>query len=429
MKEKLSSNISRLRNELERRLKLMRYSKVSTKKHMKVFGWLESYLYGYGETNYTKELGQQYLAEYPLQAIHTQSQFKEAVVTIRRLDEILENQLFAPRLRNENTECPLRFVPFRDMFIEHMTKCGYKKKTIITSKIYAGRLLSRLPETVLSLEDLSATDLYKTFTNHKWNASGFNTARNFLSFLFESGVTKTNLSACVPRPARPRSLPSVYSSEEVKRLLSSVDRSNSLGKRNYAILMLAAYIGLRSSDIVNLTFKDIDHTAKTIEIVQIKTMRPLKLVMNKEVEEAIVDYIKNGRPQPPRDEQHTIDAASLCGLAATSIDKIFLCSHAPFMPLTAGQCCAIANKYFNFAAIATQGRKRGAHALRASYATALVTKGVPYAVVQEALGHRDQESSKYYVRVDVRRLRMCALDVPKPTGAFAVMLNDLEGVL
>ena len=54
---------------------------------------------------------------------------------------------------------------------------------------------------------------------------------------------------------------------------------------------------------------------------------------------------------------------------------------------------------------------------------------IPYAVVQEALGHEDPESAKYYVRVDIRRLRMCALDVPKPTGAFAVMLGDLEGVL
>jgi hypothetical protein len=63
-----------------------------------------------------------------------------------------------------------------------------------------------------------------------------------------------------------------------------------------------------------------------------------------------------------------------------------------------------------------------------------VAKGVPYVVVQEALGHEDRESAKYYVRLDVRRLRMCALDVPKPIGAFAVMLEpnvraDLEGAL
>jgi integrase len=202
----------------------------------------------------------------------------------------------------------------------------------------------------------------------------------------------------------------VYSGDEVARLLASVDRSTCIGKRDYAILMLAAHLGLRSSDIVNLSFKDIDHMAKTITIIQTKTSRPLTLVMNSDVEEAIADYIKNARPP-------------------SSNDKIFQGSQAPYAPLTAGAGYAIAHKCFSRAGIAPQGRRRGTHALRMSYATALVATGIPYAVLQEALGHDDPESAKYYVRVDIRRLRTCALNVPKPTGAFAVALNDLEGVL
>jgi site-specific recombinase XerD len=429
MKEKPGSNVSRLGNELERRLIIMRYSKVSTKKYMKVFGWLKDYLYGYGETNYTKELGQRFLIEYPLQAIHSPSEFKEAQVTIRRIDEILENNLFVPRFHKANSECPPHFTGMRDKYIENLAKRGYRESTIINCKIYAGRLLGRLPETVLSVEDLSAADLYEVFTKHEWHSAGLAAARSFLSFLFETGGTKINLTACVPRPIRPRPLPSVYSGDEVKRLLSSVDRTTSLGKRDYAILVLAEDLGLCSSDIAGLSFKDVDYRAKTIEIIQVKTARPVKLVMNREAEEAITDYIKNGRPQPSREESDVIDATPPCGPAAGSGDKIFLRSRAPFSPLAADQCHAIANKYFNLAGIAAQGRKRGPHALRASYATVLVAKGVPYAVVQEALGHGDQESAKYYVRVDARRLRMCALDVPKPAGAFAVALGDLEGVL
>lgn len=424
MKEKPGSNLSRLGNELERRLIIMRYSKVSTKKYMKVFGWLEDYLYGYGETNYTKELGQRFLIEYPLQAIHSPSEFKEAQVTIRRIDEILENKLFALRLREAKSECPPHFSGLRDKYIENLAKRGYKENTIINSKAYVGRLLGRLPEKFLTLEDLSAADLYEVFTKHEWHSTALTVARSFLFFLFENGETKNNLSACVPRPARPKPLPSVYSGDEVKRLLSSVDRATSLGKRDYAVLVLAAYLGLRSSDIAGLSFKDVDYRAKTIEIIQVKTACPVKLVMNREAEEAITDYIENGRPQPSRE-----DTAPSCGMAAVPGDKIFLRSRAPFLPLEAARCHAIANKYFNLAGIAAQGRKRGPHALRASYATALVAKGVPYAVVQEALGHRDQESAKYYVRVDARRLRMCALDVPKPAGAFAEALGDLEGVL
>jgi len=271
-------------------------------------------------------------------------------------------------------------------------------------------MLSRLPETVLSLKTLSAADLYNVFTKHEWPSVGLLASRDMLSFLYEKNVTKTNLSECVPRPRRPRALPSVYSGDEVNRLLSTVDRSTGLGKRDYAVLILAAHLGLRSSDIVGLSFKDVDYKAKTIEIIQSKTERPVTLVMNSEAEEAIKDYIQNGRPQ-------------------SLSDKIFLGSQAPFSPLCAGSGYAVAQKYFYLAGIAAHGRRRGAHALRASYATALITKGVPYAVVQEALGHEDPESAKYYVRVDANRLRMCALDIPKPIGAFAVMLNDLEGVL
>jgi integrase/recombinase XerD len=416
MKQKIvNGNLDKLEKELERRLIVMRYSKVATNVYIRIFGWVEDYLDGYGETDYSKELGQRFLTEYRLQSIHSPSQFKNARTVIRRMDEILENKLFTPCFRKSKSECPSRFTGSRDKYLESLAKRGYRITTINSQKMYTGRFLARLPETVLSLEELAAADLYDILTKYEWPSVGLGTARGFLSFLFENGVTKINLSNCVPRPRRPHPLPSVYSGAEVKRLLSSVDRTGSKGKRDYAILILAAYLGLRSSDIVNLSFGDIDRAAKTIRIIQTKTSRPLTLVMNNETEEAITDYIRDGRPQ-------------------SSSGRIFLSSQAPFEPLTAGAGYAVALKYFNLSGIQAQGRRRGTHALRASYATALVAKGVPYAAVQKALGHEDQESAKYYVRLDVRRLRMCALDVPKPIGAFALMLEpkvraDLEGAL
>jgi site-specific recombinase XerD len=205
-------------------------------------------------------------------------------------------------------------------------------------------------------------------------------------------------------------LPSVYSEKEISKLLASIDRSTTLGKRDYVILMLASHMGLRSSDIVNLSFAEINYVAKTIDIVQVKTSNPVTLVMNSDVEDAISDYIQYGRPE-------------------SSSDKIFLNHQAPYGPLSAASGHAIAHRHFARAGITALGRRRGTQALRASYATALVAKGIPYVVVQEALGHDDPESAKYYARIDVRRLRSCALDVPNPSGAFAVALNDLEGVL
>ena len=415
-----NSNLSSIKKELERRLIVMRYSKITISHYMKIFGWVEDYLNGYGETNYTKEWGQRFLIEYPLQSVHSQSQFRNAQLSIRRINDILENKVFTPYSSESKSECPAHFIEIRDKYLDNLIKRGYKNNTIISRKRYVQRFLCSFPRTIQSLEELSAVILYEAFTKYEWVLDGLITARSFLSYLFESNVTKINLSVCVPSPRRPRSLPSIYSGAEVQKLLSSIDRTANLGKRDYAILLLAAHMGLRSCDIVSLSFKDINYKEKTIEIIQCKTERRLRLVMNNEVEEAIVDYIQNGRPR-------------------SESDKIFLGCRAPFTPLKASAGHTVACKHFNFAGIAVQGRRRGAHALRASYATALVTKGVPYVVVQEALGHEDPESAKYYVRIDVRRLRMCALDVPKPMGTFAVMIepkvrqtlssSDVEGEL
>jgi len=419
MKLNKNSNLAKIRDEMERRLKIMRYSQETIKAYMRIFGCVEAYMKEYGETNYTKELGQRVLARYALQLKQTPFPFKHARNVIRRIDDVLENKQFAPWSQQVKWECPLIYTDLFDKYLESLARRGLRKSTISGRKTYAGRFFSRIPNTVLSLENFSAVDLYEVLTKYEWSITGLITLKSVLSFLFANNIIKTNLSICVPSPTRPSPLPSIYSGEDIQRLLLSVDRTIGFGKRDYAILILSTHMGLRCSDVVNLSFKNIDLTAKTISIIQVKTARPLTLVMNTEVEEAVTDYIQNGRPQ-------------------ASSEKIFVRSRAPYTPLSSRICYGIAHRYFNLAGIASQGRKRGTQALRASYATALVSKGIPYAVVQEALGHAEPESAKHYVRVDVKHLRMCALDVPKPIGSFAVMLepevrrtlslNGLKGV-
>ena len=405
-----NGNLGWIREELERRLIVMRYSEVAVKHHLRIFDWIKNFQEGYGDKDYTKEVGQRFISEYQLQVNHSPAMFKSACKVVRRIDEILEDKLFSPRFCEPKQNIPLHFSSYFNRYVESLEKRKFSKSTITTRRRYAGQLLNRLRNTVSLLENLSAADLYGIFTQYEWSLVTLASAKSLLVFLFENGITKTDLSVCVPKPRRPEPLPSVYTGEEIARLLSSVDRTSGTGKRDYAIIILAAHLGLRSSDIVNLSFKDIDTKKRTIRITQVKTLRPITLVMNVEVDEAITDYVQNGRPQ-------------------VSSDKIFISSKAPYVPLGASSGYAIVCRYFSLAGIATQGRRRGTHALRTSFATALVRKGVPYAVVKEALRHEDPESAKYYVRVDVKRLRVCALDVPKPTGTFAMLLNDLEGVL
>jgi site-specific recombinase XerD len=405
-----AGNLTQIWEEMERRLMVMRYSKSLVLSYRQVYGWVTDFLSGYGEKDYSKEFGQRFIAEYRLQTNHTPSMFKKARTVIRRIDEILEDKAFSPCFRERAIECPHQYSELQSRYLDKLAQQGYRDSTITSRKLYTGRFLAWISEDVLSLENLVASDLYNVFVKHEWPTVGYSSVRGFLTFLYESGITKVDMSVCVPKPPRPRSLPSVYSGDEVSRLLSSVDRTTSLGKRDYAFLMIAANMGLRSSDIVNLVFGDIDYTKKTIEVVQAKTNRPLTLVLNDDVNEAITDYIRHGRPQ-------------------SQSEIIFLSTQAPYTQLTAGGGYAIVHKYMELAGIKGMGRKRGPQALRQSYATALVAKGVPYSIVKEALGHEDPESAKHYVRIDIKRLRPCAINVPKPIGAFAVVLGDLEGVL
>jgi integrase len=405
-----ASNINHIRRELERRLLVLRYSPHTIRGYLAYFGWLQEFLEGYGETNYSKELGQRFLAEFTLQAHHTLTCFNPAKTVIHRLNEILDGKLFAPRFCEPKTECPPQFLARYELYSEHLARLGFTRSTIGAHKRHVGRLLCWLAETVQSLDSLTSTEIYGVLTNHTLLVDFMSVARRFLSYLFENKVTKEDLSVCIPKVRRPQPLPSVYSGDEVSLLLSSIDRSASIGKRDYAILLLAAKLGLRSSDIVNLKLRDINRDKKTIDIIQVKTGRPLTLVLNADIEDALEEYITQGRPQ-------------------SESEHVFLGTRAPFSPICAGSGYAISQRGFGRAGIPVAGRRRGAHALRMSYATALIAKGVPYAAVTEALGHDDPESVKYYVRVDVRRLRLCALNVPKPSGALAVNLGDMEGRL
>lgn len=303
MKQKKDrGNLSAIKAELKRRLIVMRYSKVTASKYMLVFGWVQDYLAGYGENNYSREAGQRFIAEYSYQPQHLPVYFLQAKTLIRRLDEILEGKSFAPRFCEPKKECPQRFHEWRDRYLEYLRSLGLVQSTIGNHERHVCRLLGRLPERVSSLNELSAVDLYEVFTQYEPRTGAMSVAKSFLAYLFDNGVTQADLSVCVPRLRQRQTIPSVYSPDEVAKLLSAVDRTSAMGKRDYAVLMLASRLGLRNSDIVNLSLGDMDHSAKTINIVQVKTGYPLTLVLNADVEEALNDYIEHGRPQSDCEE-------------------------------------------------------------------------------------------------------------------------------
>src|SRR5207253_4913167 len=122
--------------------------------------------------------------------------------------------------------------------------------------------------------------------------------RSFLQFLLLRGTLQRDLSHVLPKIRVPRdaTIPSVWDPELIARLLNVVDRSSPKGRRDYAILLLAYRLGLRSADIRALRLDDLKWEAATIEITQSKTLAPLCLPLTEDVGEALIHYLTSGRP-------------------------------------------------------------------------------------------------------------------------------------
>lgn len=208
-------------------------------------------------------------------------------------------------------------------------------------------------------------------------------------FLYESGLTESNFSHVfafqLPKENKVRK---PVSHDEIADILNAVDRSTAMGKRDYAIILIGVVTGLRSSDIRELKFRNIDWINGEIRISQTKTGKALALPLTKDVGEAISDYILNGRPD--------IDC-----------EHIFLKMFAPYTSLSESCIYNIINRYrFRL------GLPRcGFHDLRRSLGTSLVVAGTPVTTVAQVLGHRNLESTKQYISLDMEHLGDICLDI------------------
>jgi integrase/recombinase XerD len=217
--------------------------------------------------------------------------------------------------------------------------------------------------------------------------------RRLCLYAYQNGHHAEDLSGCIPvvKNIRQQRLPAVFTEDETEKILSSFDRENPMGKRNYAIFLLAARMGLRSCDIKALEFSFINWTERTISFAQKKTKKYLTLPLPDDVGWAIIDYLKSGRP--------------------ISDSKYVFIQHKP----PYGQYTDLRNvlvKQMRKAGIETPANKRiGMHCFRHSLATSMLENGVPLPVISQTLGHADIASTEVYLRINISQLRLCALEV------------------
>lgn len=215
--------------------------------------------------------------------------------------------------------------------------------------------------------------------------------RVFLQHLYENHFTLENLSLAIPEMVARRTIfREGFSIMEIERLLNTPDVKTPIGKRDYAIMLLAAQTGLRACDIVNLKRKDIDWRAREIRIVQQKTGKPLSLPLPSESGNAIADYLLNARPE-------------------SDLPYTFLCHVGVLRPIDNRSASAIVTKYLRRAEIVSAIPRRGFHSFRRSFGTRLLQNEIPLELLQQLLGHSKIDSAKPYLSVDELGLKNCAL--------------------
>jgi integrase/recombinase XerD len=219
--------------------------------------------------------------------------------------------------------------------------------------------------------------------------------RVFLRFLIAEGKCDAGLAGAIPVLAHWRlsALPRYLPPEDVERVLASCDLASPVGRRDRAILLLLARLGLRAGDIVTLRLDDLDWKGAWIHVCG-KGRRTTRLPLTHEVGHALVRYIKNGRPR-------------------TDTDAVFVRCRPPFRAFRSH--CAVSvlvDRAFCRAKV-TRPSRGAAHLLRHSVATSMLRHGASLHEIAALLRHRSIETTQIYAKVDVVTLSTIAQPWPE----------------
>lgn len=214
--------------------------------------------------------------------------------------------------------------------------------------------------------------------------------RVFLRYLHREGLLAADLTGSVesPQAYRLATLPRFISWDEVRRMLEVVDRRTSVGKRDYAILLLLVTYGLRAREVAALTLDDLDWTRDRLRVPERKAGHSTAYPLAQTVGTALVDYLRHARP-------------------TTAARQIFFRVLAPRTPLTTNAVSTRASYYLHRAGIAVP--RAGSHTLRHTCVQRLVDAGFSFKAIGDYVGHRSPDSTEIYTKVATDALRVVAL--------------------
>lgn len=373
---------------------------------------LRKWLFENGITEFNEDIGNRYCDEMfgtHLMPRRSPAGFREKLRAVRMLISYQKNGDFEFR-------CPRVEYAFLgnigNTALQYLDYCKNElilaEKTIENKRLYLHNFCNYLDVKGLGFDDLTIEYMEDFFSSMNYTlASRHNAARNislFLQFAFDSGKSVKDTSVYIlPDNYRKNSkIPTTYEEDEIKKLVSSVERASAIGKRDYLILLLAAEYGWRAKDITKFSFHDIDWDNNVIHFNQHKTDIPVVFPLLSTAGNAIIDYLKYARPET--DVPEIIVSMENCNKGK---------------PLSSPTIHSVVTKYMKRAVVKNwQNKKHGPHAMRHSLATNLLKKNVAMPIISTVMGHQRTETTSIYISVDYDKLKQCALPMPVRRSPF-----------
>lgn len=356
---------------------------------------IEEYMDKNSLANYHAGIGESFLNGMPIMS-------GSHMRAIRRSIHVLDDFLLYGKVRKRivqfvHHELPGELGKVAMEFLRSRKKLRQSKLTIESHRCRLSYFIAHLTlRSVNHISDMGEDDVL-AFISSVQNCKDryLSTIRLFCRFLYQQKYIDRNVEYVIGRNNYPirEILPSVYNADEIKRIENTVEQSSAVGKRDYAMLLLTTRLGLRSSDIAGLTFENLDWDGNLISLVQYKTKKIVELPLLTDVGEALINYLRYGRP-------------------ISDLHQVFLTANAPYRSVNRKIINGAVSRTIIASGVDIKGRKFGPHAMRHTLASQLLQNGTSLPVISETLGHSETQVTMNYLRIDIKSLMQCALDVP-----------------
>ena len=385
------------------------YDPMTIKFYEREWGKIQSFLTEeYGDTKYNMEQGLKYLEkQYGLITKYNDGSLSQQRVQLLRVVHMLEDYRLHKVLtrRYHASKNPITLnANYMDVFTNYSAHLDNSELSISTighykriSTVFMDYLTQLKVCDFKNMSMETCNDYLKTLAGYSFKTVEQNVCglRHFLRYLLSVELIVDDFAEKIHMPNISKSarIPSAWSVDELKALIAAIDRNNPIGKRDYAMITLACILGIRVGDIKNLRFDNFDWNEKKIAFIQHKTHKPLTLPLPDSVGWAVIDYIKNGRPN-----YHETDI-------------VFLKHMPPFDAFSDNDHLGQRIKHYMQKAGINRYRERhsGFHSLRHSVGSMLLEMETPLPVITNILGQSDPNVTAVYLKTDFEKLAECIL--------------------